>query len=265
MITQSSDHSSPQNGAVNTFNSLRSISLSPDTQTLWFATSSGLRLTSPVFFFFSMMMTVVSSSLTTSLFIISRTVCSVRNTTKKTKLFSFCCFEKINNQEHTHAPQLCVVTFFFFDFGTESRRLWGRSTSKTKEINKRWIVVELSFYWRSYSTTTRLFIYIYISMWWWYLDMCTYVYIPSWCIYMCQWLPAIKLSVRREGGGAKKRNKQQQQQQDNIRTKRLDGASIPSIRDAAQSLCRGMLGAGGYIIFIRCVLKPYTTHVYTVV
>jgi hypothetical protein len=208
------------------------------------------------------MMTVVSSSLTTSLFIISRTVCSVRNTTKKQNSFHFVVSKKINNEEHTHAPQLCVVTFFF-DFGTESRRLWGRSTSKTKEINKRWIVVELSFYWRSYSTTTRLYIYIYISMWWWYLDVYIRICLVGIYICVCRWLPAIKLSVRREGG-AKKRNKQQQQQ-DNIRTKRLDGASIPSIRDAAQSLCRGMLGAGGYIIFIRCVLQPYTTHVYTVV
>jgi hypothetical protein len=128
------------------------------------------------------MMTVVSSSLTTSLFIISRTVCSVRNTTKKQNSFHFVVSKKINNEEHTHAPQLCVVTFFF-DFGTESRRLWGRSTSKTKEINKRWIVVELSFYWRSYSTTTRLYIYIYIYVV--VVPGCVHTYMPSWYIYMC--------------------------------------------------------------------------------
>lgn len=186
MITQSSDHSSPQNGAVNT-STPSGPSLSQDTQTLWFATSSG-KVNQPSLLFLS------SSSFlwwwpwslahSPPLYLLFPVRWYVPyEIPQKTKLFSFCCFEKITKNTHTHAPQLCVVTFFFFffDFGTQSRRLWGRSTSKTKEINKRWIVVELSFYWRSYSTTTRLFIYI--SMWW-YLDVYIRIYLVGIYIYV---------------------------------------------------------------------------------
>ncbi len=166
MITQSSDHSSPQNGAVNTFSSLRSISL--QTQTLWFATSSGKvnqpSLHNSFFFFFFLWWWPWSS--THHLFIYYFPYGMFRTKYHKNKplfilFFVFLFVFSKNNEEHTHththAPQLCVVTFFYF--GTHSRRLWGRSTSKTKEINKRWIV-ELSFYWRSYNTPG------FISMWW---------------------------------------------------------------------------------------------------